>query len=107
MDRSNVITLINSTYEQDDNGIWQEHLTEREVFCQVQSVSRNEFFEGGRLGMRPEYKFTMFAYDYEEEPLVRYNGKSYSVYRTYYGRNDELELYVQREGGTNGKVENG
>lgn len=105
MDRSDVITLLSSTYQQDDNGIWQEILEETDVFCQVNSVTRNEFFEAGRNGLNPEFEFVVFAYDYNGEKLVRYNGKTYSVYRTYRGRDDNLELYVQRTGGDNGKQE--
>ncbi len=103
MDRSEVITLLSSTHQQDVNGIWQEILTEKDIFCQVSSVTRNEFFEAGRNGLNPEYEFTVFAYDYNGEKLVRYKGKTYSVYRTYHARNDSLELYVERTGGDNGK----
>lgn len=46
---------------------------------------------------------TMFFGDYDGETSLIYKGKTYSVYRTYQGRNDELELYVERKGGTNGK----
>ena len=104
MDRSNVIKLISATRQQDDYGVWQETLTERQVFCDVQSVTQSEFFEGGRNGLNPEYKFTMFFGDYDGETLVEYNGQTYAVYRTYQRRNDTLELYVERKGGANGKT---
>ena len=104
MDRSNVIKLISSTRQQDDYGVWQETLEERSVYCNVQSVSQSEFFEGGRNGLNPEYKFTMFFGDYAGETLVEYEGLTYAVYRTYQRRNDTLELYVERKGGANGKT---
>ena len=104
MDRSNVITLIGTTREQDSFGIWREQYTERNVFCDVQSVSQTEFFEGGRNGLNPAYQFTMFFGDYNGESLVKYNGDTYAVYRTYHARTDDLELYVERKGGTNGKA---
>lgn len=104
MDRSNVIKLISSTRQQDDYGVWQETLEERSVYCNVQSVSQSEFFEGGRNGLNPEYKFTVFFGDYDGETLVEYEGLTYAVYRTYQRRNDTLELYVERKGGTNGKT---
>ena len=43
----------------------------------------------------------MFFADYNEEPIVQYKGNQYSVYRTYLRRDDKLELYVERKGGTN------
>ena len=104
MDRSNVITLIGTTREQDSFGIWREQYTERNVFCDVQSVSQTEFFEGGSNGLNPAYQFTMFFGDYNGESLVKYNGDTYAVYRTYHARTDDLELYVERKGGTNGKA---
>lgn len=130
MDRSNVITLLSADKAQDENGVWRDvvqYLTTdtgeniiteegkkilildgitvrvKTVFCNVDSVSRNEFFEAGRNGLNPEFVFTMFFGDYEGEHTLIYNGLAYAVYRTYRGRNDTIELYVQRKGGTNGK----
>lgn len=102
MDRSNIVRLIGDTYTQDSNGIWQSTPTERQVFCQVNSVTRNEFFEGGRNGLNPEFRVTMFRYDYQGERVLRYQGNTYSIYRTYNNRDDTIELYVERTGGTNG-----
>lgn len=107
MDRSDVIKLISSSKTQDQFGVWRETLTERQVFCDVSSVSASEFFEGGRNGLNPEYRMTMFNGDYQGETMLKYNDKTYAIYRTYLGRNDELELYVERKGGTNGKGEAG
>lgn len=102
MDRSDVITLVSTTKAQDEYGVWRETQTSRSVFCQVSSVSANEFFEGGRNGLNPEYRFTVFAGDYEGERTLIYNNLPYAIYRTYLGRNDKLELYAERKGGANG-----
>lgn len=103
MDRSNVISLVSTIQTQDAFGVWRQTETKRDVFCQVDSVTRAEFFEAGRSGLNPEYRFTLFAGDYNGESIVIFNGKAYSVYRTYHARTDEIELYVERKGGTNGK----
>lgn len=105
MDRSEVITLLSTTKEQNEYGVWVETPSSRDVFCQVDSVTRAEFFDGGRNGLNPEFRMTMFFGDYGGEQMLIYNGKSYSVYRTYQGRNDTIELYVERKGGTNGKTD--
>ena len=125
MDRSEVIKLIQETTAQDANGVFQntgqsvfrdergyiireENNTEitfsqnyREVFCQVDSVTQSEFFEGGRNGLNPEYRFTMFYADYQGERTVEYKQKMYGIYRTYQPRTDIIELYAERKGGTN------
>jgi len=102
MDRSDVITLLKTVITVDDYGVERISKTSRDVFCQVDSVTRAEFFDGGRNGLNPEYRITMFAPDYEGEAELIYKDLTYSVYRTYQGRNDTLELYVERKGGSNG-----
>lgn len=102
MDRSTVITLIKTEYQKDAYGVSKAVKTSREVMAQVNSVTASEFFDGGRNGLNPEYKFTIFLFDYEGERVIEYNGLRYAVYRTYEGRNDNLELYCERKGGTNG-----
>lgn len=102
MDRSEVLTLIGTTRTQDEYGIWRETPTARNVFCQVNSITRSEFFDAGRNGLNPEFMFSMFAGDYEGERACEYRGQKYSIYRTYLGRNDVIELYAERKGGSNG-----
>lgn len=101
MDRSDVINLISESRTQDDYGRWIATKTTKQVMCQVDSITRAEFFEGGRNGLNPEFKFTMFFGDYSGESIVEYQGKTYAVYRTYLRRTDIIELYVERKGGTN------
>lgn len=99
MSRSDVCTLITETITQDKYGIPQTTQVERQVFCEVSSVTQREWYEGGRMGLNPEYRMTMFAYDYEGEKLLKYNGIIYTIYRTYITDNDQIELYVQRREG--------
>ena len=101
MDRSDVITLVGYTQTQDAFGVWQSTMQQRDVFCSVDSVTRQEYFEGGRNGLNPEYRITMFFGDYNGEDTILYNGKAYGVYRTYHAKTDVLELYVERKGGVN------
>ena len=102
MDRSNVIELIPTVWREDENGIQKSTEGQpRQVMCQVRSVTRSEFFEGGRNGLNPELVFVMFSGDYNDETLLAYNGRRYAIYRTYIGRNDRIELYAERKGGTN------
>lgn len=101
MDRSAVITLISTTKTQNAYGIWETTETTRNVYCQVDSVTRTEFFEGGRNGLNPEFRFTLFFGDYQGERTVTYNGNTYGIYRVFYGRTDTVELYAERKGGTN------
>lgn len=99
MDRSEVCYLITRTHTRDSNGIMQPSEYKTEVFCNVQSVSASEWFNGGRSGLNPELRFTMFEGDYMGQDIVEYNGVRYAIYRTYRARDNNIELYVQKEGG--------
>lgn len=98
-----VITLITETYANDDSGVPRKTETAADVFAKKRSVSRSEFFEGGRNGLNPEYEFDVFKGDYNGQRTIEFEGKRYGVYRTYEPDDgDYIELYVARKGGTNG-----
>ena len=101
MDRSDIVNLYADTITYDDYGVAKKTRTAKQVYCKVDSVTRSEFFEAGRSGLNPEYRITMFFGDYSGETVVGYKGKMYSVYRTYLAKTDIIELYVERQGGTN------
>lgn len=99
MDRSSVIYLLTTTYEQDEFGIFEEETTQKLVYAQVESVTGAEWFEGGRNGLNPEYRFTMFAPDYSGEQVLIYDDVQYTIYRTYRTKNETIELYAEKRKG--------
>ena len=99
MDKSRVLTLIKTTYTVDSIGQQVPQETRRNVFCNISSISASEFFDAGRAGLKPEYRATMFAPDYEREEIAELDGVQYGVYRTYLGRNETIELYLERKAG--------
>lgn len=99
VDRSDVIALVKTDEAPDEYGVYRSTTTEHNVFCRVESVTRAEFFDAGRNGLNPEFKITVFAGDYDGEDTVIYRARAYGIYRTYRGKNDVLELYVERKGG--------
>lgn len=126
MDRSDVIQLIEYRLEPNEFGGYDETeiidprteyelsinendpipLSERlpwkstEVFCDVKSITQTEWFEAGRNGIQhPEFVFIINRNEYSGQRVVLYNGQLYGVYRTYAGKNENLELYVEAKGG--------
>lgn len=97
-----VITLISETMTRDENGVRRPTEAHRDVLCQLESVTRAEFFSGGRNGLNPEYVFYVFRGDYQNESIVEYNGQRYGAYRAYITDGDYIELYAERKGGMNG-----
>lgn len=101
------IELITITTEKDSlNQVVEKTRTTASLYAELSSVSQTEFFSGGRLGLQPSLKATIYDFEYNEEPIVkvRYSDsktKLYSVYRTYsVGGSDKLELYLEERGGT-------
>ncbi len=101
------IDLITITTEKDSlNQVVEKTRTTASLYAELSSVSQTEFFSGGRLGLQPSLKATIYDFEYNEEPIVkvRYSDsktKLYSVYRTYsVGGSDKLELYLEERGGT-------
>ena len=97
-----MIELVKESREKDEYGIDRTTRTSRQVFAQVDNVTRAEFFEGGRNGLNPQYVFRVFFGDYDEERELVYHGKNYGIYRVYQARTDLMELYAERKGGLNG-----
>ena len=99
MDRSNICYLISQTFTRDNAGVMKPAEISTQVFCNIQSVTASEWFEGGRNGLNPEYRLTMFEGDYSGQEIVQLDGVRYAVYRTYKTKDNNIELYVQKEGG--------
>lgn len=98
MDRSDVLTLIRQNISKGADGIQkQQDESKRQVFCNVSSVSGTEWLEAGRNGIKPEYRFTVFAPDYAGETVCEYNGSRYSVYRTYQGKTTHWNCMSKRK----------
>lgn len=100
-----VINLVSATYTKNEYGVPVAHETKREVYADVRSVTRAEFFEGGRSGLNPRFHFNVFHGDYNGEEIAEYQGLRYGVYRVYRNESDYIELYVERKGGTNGETD--
>lgn len=95
MDRSSVVYLVSNNSTQDEFGVWHTNPTQRKVFCEVSSISQNEWFEGGRQGLNPQFRVRMFRYDYKGESSLIYDGVEYSIYRTYIDKNEIIDLYLE------------
>ena len=93
------ISLITTTYTQDDIGEWVEAQTKTEVFAVVSSITMAEFYQAGMQGLKPDYRFTIWLTEYDNQDLVEYKGKIYSVYRSYRRDDGRIELYVNEKKG--------
>lgn len=107
MDRSIQFHLLPTARSQDSIGQFVEATNPRTVYGNITSVSADEFFSGGQNGFKPEYRVTMFAYDYQGERRCLIDNVEYSIYRVYRGRTDTVELYLERRAGDKNGQNNG
>ncbi|MCD8200371.1 MAG: phage head closure protein [Coriobacteriaceae bacterium] len=87
-----VITLIAETTSQNENGYIVSEETKTEVYADIRSVGRTEFYDAMRSGITVSIIFRIRPYDYSDERLVEYGGKRYHVERTYQTDPDHLEM---------------
>lgn len=90
------LTLISETIEEDEIGNQQPVETRTTILCSVKSASRSDFYSGAAAGLRPEYVFTIHAYEYGGERIVEFEGVRYRVIRTYQTGTEEIELTAER-----------
>jgi hypothetical protein len=90
------LTLIGETIEEDEIGNQRPVETRTTILCSVKSAGRNDFYSGAAAGLRPEYVFTVHAYEYSGERIVEFEGKRYRVIRTYQTGIEEIELTCER-----------
>ena len=73
--------------------------TRTQIFAKKESVSRAEFYNGGKYGLQPEFRLTTAIIDYNGELEIELDGVRYGVYRTYNVSQDYIELYCEKKGG--------
>jgi len=96
MVRADVIQLITET--RSAHGV-HESITEtaRQVYAEIRSATRSEYYNALNAGIRPSYVFKLTAEgDYQEERYLRYKGLKYSIARTYRTRDGGIELTAER-----------
>ena len=94
------ITLIGAAYAKDALKQFVSAPSRRTVLCTIGSITASEFFEAGRNGLRPQFRANVFAGDYQGETEAEYQSIAYSIYRTYYPKDDTVELYLERKAGS-------
>ena len=97
-----VIKLVKPVYKTDEYLNQIPETIEREVFCQVKSVGRSEFYSAAQADLHPEYVFVISHYiDYQGEKFIRYTDwmddeHVFYVTRTYrVPDSDAVELTVE------------
>lgn len=109
--RNEVIKLITVTGSvKNANGFaTEEQVEECEVFAEVKSVGRTEYYEALRAGVKTSLIFDVYSYDFDmgcvagEGKMYRpskvvHDGVEYRIVRTYRKSMDSMELTCEEVG---------
>lgn len=80
----------------------EEVITEvsKTVWGERSAISSTEWTNAGTRGINPEFRVTIYGFEYDEQVVVEIGSAKYGVYRTYSKPNsDKIELYLQLKGG--------
>ena len=99
--KDTLVSLLTVTAGTDADGFpTNEVIQTVEVWGQVTSIDRMEFYQAGQHNLKPEIRITIWFAEYNGQELVEIDGERYGVYRTYRrDYSDEIELYVERKAG--------
>ncbi len=87
-----VITLEAVTPGTDSDGDYTEDVVQTEVFADVQSVKRSEFYRARESGVELVITVKLWAGDYDGQERLVWNGKRYKVERAYTEAREIYEL---------------
>lgn len=99
MNANSICKLIAKDYVKNEFGVYNYQETSNTVYCSKSNVSADEFFEGGRNGLNPSLRITLYSFEYNKEQIVEIDNVKYSVYRTYQIDDDHIELYLELKKG--------
>jgi SPP1 family predicted phage head-tail adaptor len=91
-----IISLITVTEGTNDIGDPIKILTKREnIFADKQSIRQSEFYQAMAAGLKPELTFIIRTCEYNQEPMLEFNLKTYNIIRTYEKENEFIELICE------------
>lgn len=65
----------------------------RKVYTNKKSIRQSEFYQGASAGLKPELLFEIRSVEFKEDEMVKYDGKEYTIIRTY-DKGETVELTV-------------
>lgn len=90
------VTLISEEYEFDEIGNQIPILIEEEVFCNVKSISRSEFYNAATTGLKPSLVFKVRIVDYNDQEKIKFEDNEYKIIRTYIVDTENIELTCEK-----------
>lgn len=88
-----IIYLLKSNNTVNDIGDPVKVLTKIKRFAEKLEIGQKEFYQAAASGLKPEVKFSIWKFEYNNEMYFEYDGKNYKIIKTYLRKIDEkIEL---------------
>jgi SPP1 family predicted phage head-tail adaptor len=65
------------------------------IFAEKKSIRQSEFYQAAATGLRPEIMFEVNSFEYNNEPMLEYEGKTYNIIRTFQKDAETIELVCE------------
>ena len=95
MRHNQVVSLISTTYIEDEIGNQIETSTEREVYANEMSVGSSEYYNAALTGIRPEKRFEIYTFEYQSEEKLKHESIVYRIIRTE-GKGEKTRLTCEK-----------
>lgn len=68
-------------------------ITKQKRYAEKIEVGQKEFYQAFATGLKPELKFAIWKFEYDNEMFLEYNNRNYKIIKTYERKTDEkIEL---------------
>jgi len=91
--------LLQITTTKDELGQAIKHEKPFMIFCSKMSITRAEFNTSGQLGHKPVMMLIVDSDAYDNEKFLNYQGKKYSIYKSFQRIDHFTELYCEVKAG--------
>lgn len=87
---------LGNLVETNDHGEIIKTYVWNKIFAQKMSVKQSEFYSAANVGLKPELTFEIYLFEFNYQEELKYNGKIYSILRTY-EKGEKIELVVSSQ----------
>jgi len=87
---------LGNLVETNDHGEIIKTFVWETIFAQKKSIKQTEFYSAANVGLKPELTFEIFMFEFNYQEKLKYNGKEYTILRTY-EKGEKIELVVSSQ----------
>lgn len=88
-----LIYLLQSVNEENKIGDPIKKLVKKDRYAEKIEIGQREFYQAAATGLKPEVKFAIWKFEYNNEMFIEYEGINYKIIKTYERKTDEkIEL---------------